>query len=689
MTDAHSFDGTLLEVPFGSAAVESVAIKQFRELIESRDSEDVLVVTGTPTSMGTFRDVLAAECPGAAVPNVTSVIVHATEIINRTDDRGILSDAMQRELLQRFLTEQDWNHEYLQRAAEQESFTADLAHLLETATWQDAALDVTPELKEIAAVRDAFHTWLTEHGHLERSQMITEATGILEATENRESVLTFDAILALEFEEFTPSDRRYLQRIAEDRELVCIAEADASIGRTRIETGPITEHVSFSEHRTVTPTEPMTRPAAIASYFAAADTPPTPESGTVQILPAETGDEELQQIAAEIERLREQTGIEYEEIAVALKNSGDAVIDAMQAFEQAGIPTDSATVLGFGDDPAIRELLQVVIALADDTDLRREAVETIDEAALSADLQASLVEMEQLGDALRKWATDSELKQRIAAETAPLTARSQFGNIRQAFAIADFLEDTTFIDATWENLAEVLIRAHDHAPKQNQTSAIERDGGVRVDHIRAVKNGSFRVVFIPEVIDGQYPGQPSLSRLFPNERVTQMPDYPGVTQIEPADVAATFNTDSTASSRALRQYHTEHSRRLLAVGAASATERLYLSLHTHEDTALDERVQPSRFLTAAYRTVPWLTELTDSEINTERAAEEFLLSRVDRALADIRRATSQDVTVSLETIEDDFEEIQTLLANSGERGEKLQYALQARVDFAAGVIRRE
>jgi Superfamily I DNA and RNA helicases len=409
----------------------------------------------------------------------------------------------------------------------------------------------------------------------------------------------------------------------------------------------------------------------------------------VQILVAETADDELERIADEIEQVRDQHDVAYEDIAVALKYSGEAVIEAMQALEQAGIPTESATVIGFGDDPAIRELLQVVYALTDESTLDSEGAIAVEEPDLTDDLRTELAEMDHLGEAVRRWASKSGLKERIAADTAPLTARTRFSNVRRAFNMADFLEDTAFMDATWGSLAEMLTRAHEYAPQQNQTSAIERDGGVRVDHVRALKNGSFRVVFIPQMTDERYPGQPQLSSLFPQERVTRMPDYPGVSQVEADAVTATFATDSTASSRPVRQYHAEHARRLLAVATASATERLYVSLHTHEDTALDERVQPSRFLADAYRECPWLTDAAESPINTELAAEKFLLSRVDKALADVRRANSQDVTISLDDVETDFAEIQALLADSGERGEQLRDALHARLDFAAGRVRRE
>jgi len=687
MTEQRPFNGTLFEVPFGSEAVQSAAIEQYRDLVADRDPENVLVLTGSPTSMMTFREVLGDECPGAAVPYVTSVIVHATDVINRTDDRAILSDAIRRELIHRFLADREWDHEYFQRASEQESFISDIADLLETATWQDVTFDTTPELQEVATVRDEFHAWLDANDHLERGQMISDATDIL--ADSAEDVVDVDAVLAIEFEEFVEADRRYLQNLADGRDLVCIAETDASIRRTWTETGPVTDHVSFTDHEMVDATPPATRPAATATYFARDEVTTDPDTGDVQVLVAETADDELERIADEIEQIRDQHDVAYADMAVALKYSGEAVIEVMQALEQAGIPTESATVIGFGDDPAIRELLQVVYALAGESNLDSEAAVTVEDPDLTDELRTALAEMDHLGEAIRRWASESGLKERIAADTAPLTARTRFGNVRRAFNMAGFLEDTEFMEATWASLAEMLTRAHEYAPQQNQTSAIERDGGVRVDHVRALKNGSFRVVFIPQVTDERYPGQPQLSSLFPLERVTRMPDYPGVSRVEADAVTATFATDSTASSRPVRQYHAEHARRLLAVGAASATDRLYVSLHTHEDTALDERVQPSRFLADAYRECPWLTDAAEAPINTELAAEKFLLSRVDKALADVRRANSQDVTISLDDIETDFAEIQALLADSGERGEQLRDALHARLDFAAGRVRRE
>ncbi len=120
--------------------------------------------------------------------------------------------------------------------------------------------------------------------------------------------------------------------------------------------------------------------------------------------------------------------------------------------------------------------------------------------------------------------------------------------------------------------------------------------------------------------------------------------------VDEPDVDATYPTMSTASSRPFARYHTEDARRRLGIGAGAADEHLYCCLYEYEDTALEERAQASRFLTDAYDTLPWVTDSDDPRITSEQAAEDFLLSRVDDALAAVRRANSQDVTVSMNRI---------------------------------------
>nr|WP_240792422.1 DNA helicase UvrD [Salarchaeum sp. JOR-1] len=555
--------------------------------------------------------------------------------------------------------------------------------VMSTISWQTVAPDETPELRDITTALDAFHDWLAEHDHMERGQLISEALDVLSG-DDRDDVVDFEAVLAVEFEEFFPLDRAYLDALAGDCEIVCIAEENASVRRTWVETGPITEYVSFSESRRGASETPLTRPAATAAYFADEAVPADPETGSVSVLATDSSDEQLAEVANEIEDLVARSDWSYDDIAVATKQSGSTVTDTIEALERAGVPAESMTVTGFGDDPAIRELLAAVRHLAADgeddvpdhgPDLDTERLERVRE-------------MDSLEEGIRWWATDSGLKERIAERASPLDARSQFGNVRRAFRMAEFLDDTGFLDATWESFEAMLERAHEYAPQQNQTSATDLDGGVRVDHLQAIKNESFRAVFLVNLVDSEYPGDPFLTRLFPTERVASMPDYPGVTDLDEGDVDATFPTESTASSRPFARYHTEHARRRLAIGAGAADEHLYCCLYEYEDTALEERAQASRFLTAAYDDLPWVSEADEPRITSEQAAEDYLLSRVDDALAEVRRANSQDVTVSLDEVEAELGEIQDVLDESGERGEELRKALRARVEFANGEVRR-
>ncbi len=682
-TSHRRLDGTIVTVPFGAENVERIVRDEYRALLDEHDSEEVLVITGAPTSTDTFRDVLGEELPGAATPYVTSLVVHATDVLNQTDDRVILSDALRRELLHRFLAEYEWETEYLRRAAEQPSFIDDVDQVMDTLSWQTVTPAETPALEEISAALDAFHEWLAEHDHMERGQLISESLEVLTSDVGAD-VVDVEAVLAVEFEEFFPLDRAYLDALTADCELVCVAEENASVQRTWVETGAVTEHVAFDESRREGSEPPSTRPAATAAYFADGRVPDDPESGTVSVLAAESSDEQLAAVANEIESLAGRSDWQYDDIAVATKASGESVTDVIEAFERTGIPTDSTTVTGFGDDPAIRELLAVVRHLAADTDDDRpDYGQEIDTGRVDR-----MRDLESIEDAVRWWATDAGLKERVAERASPLDARSQFGNVRRAFRMAEFLEATEFVDATWASFAEMLERAHEYAPQQNQTSATDLDGGVRVEHLQAIKNESFRAVFLVNLVDAEYPGDAFLTRLFPTERVASMPDYPGITDVAATDVEATFPTTSTASGRSFARYHTEHARRRLAVGAGAATEHLYCCLYEFEDTALEERAQASRFLTAAYDELPWVMDADDPQITSEQAAEKYLLSRVDDALADVRRATSQDVTVSLDDVEAELGEIQELLDASGARGDALREALRARVAFANGEVRR-
>lgn len=701
------FDGELVTTPFGAQNAVETAGDCYADLIDAHDPEDVLVLVGTPTSPDRFRERLDGVLPGAAVPRVSSLVVHATDVLDATDDRAVLSDAHRRELLHRFLDGYEWSSDYLRRASAQPSFVGDVDRVLDALTWEAATPTETPELGDIAAARDAFHAWLADGDHVTRGQLIPEA---LAALREDPGVADAEAVLCVEFEEFGALDRAYLDALAAGRDLVCVAEEHASVRRTWVEAGPIDDHVAFREERRAEPTTAPTRPAATAAYFAAGTVADDPGAGAVSVLAAESSDDEIDAVADEIEALRRRDGWAYDDIAVATAGSADGVSDTLEALEAAGVPTASSTVVGFGDDPAVRELLAVAERLAgegadgsegttvsDTTDGNGDGADdgvTGDAAAvrggpaLDESLLAAVAGMDGLEAPLRRWATESGLKERIAERADPLDARAQFGNVRRALRTASFLEDTDFCEATWASYATALERAHEYASGRGRTSATDRVGGVRVERLGALKNGSFRAVFLLDLVDGVSPGDPSLTRLFPTARAAAMPDYPGVTDVDGAAVDATFPTDSTASGRAFARYHAEHARRRLAVGAAAATERLYGGLYAYEDTALEERAHASRFLAAAYDDLSWVSEADGAGVASERAAEAYLLSRVDDALADVRRAGGRDADVSLDDVEADLAAIAELLDASGERGEDLRRALRARVEFAAGEVRR-
>lgn len=384
----HTFDGGLVRTPFGRHNVESAARSSYTDLLDDHDSEDILVITGAPTSTDTFHETLSEELSGAAAPYVTSLVVHATDILNQTDDRVILSDALRRELLYRFLDDYDWDTEYLQQAATNPSFIEDVDAPMETISWQIITPDETPELREISAALNAFHEWLAEHDRMERGQLISDALDVLTG-DGRDEVVDFKTVFVVKLEEFFSLDRAYLDALTEDCDLVCIAEENASVRRTWVETGPITDYVSFSESRRAVTQTQSTRPAATAAYFAEEPIPTDPETGSVSVLAADSSDEQLTEVANEIETLVAQPGWTYDDIAVATKQSGSAVTDAIEELQRAGIPAESTTVTGFGDDPAIRELLAVVRYLAADEedalpdhgpDLKAERIDQISDA---------------------------------------------------------------------------------------------------------------------------------------------------------------------------------------------------------------------------------------------------------------------------------------------------------------------
>jgi hypothetical protein len=250
------------------------------------------------------------------------------------------------------------------------------------------------------------------------------------------------------------------------------------------------------------------------------------------------------------------------------------------------------------------------------------------------------------------------------------------------------------LDATWPALADALDRAVQTAATETQTAETDvKDDGVLVDAVRVMKNASWKAVFMSNLVEGTYPTDPNLTGLFPTAETAAMPNYPGVTDLTATDVEETFPTatgpDADRIHDPFRRYYQELSRRQLAVGARAATDRLYLGLFEEEAGELDRKCQPSRYLIDVYEAFPWIEHLDHDRVHGESGAISFALSRVDRTLLRVKGADVRGDTIDLDETERDLAAIQDLLEASGERGEQLREAIQARVDFAAGEVRRD
>jgi len=74
-------------------------------------------------------------------------------------------------------------------------------------------------------------------------------------------------VLAVEFEEFFPLDRAYLDALAEDCDLICIAKENESVRHMWVEIRPVTDYISFGESRRGASGAPSMRPTDTVAYF--------------------------------------------------------------------------------------------------------------------------------------------------------------------------------------------------------------------------------------------------------------------------------------------------------------------------------------------------------------------------------------------------------------------------------------
>ncbi|MFD1513470.1 hypothetical protein [Halomarina rubra] len=701
-----SLRGDLHLVPFLGDGLATHAIPAYRGLVEEHGRSNVLVLKRFPTGLDEIAEELGDATGAIEKPRIRGLSAHARDTIAELPSPPrLLTSSEQGLLLSLYLADYEWETPYLQQAAQQESFESDVGRFVAEATWQGGDIETDePALAELAAFNDGFHEWLGENDLLDPSAVLSKATAALTDDDCRKRIQqAFDAVLVLEFEEFTPIDRTYLARLTEGVDLVCMAERDSAIQRTWNEPGTIedyaTELTGPDEHDTQQPLErdgDTSLPTACASFLASDHRPDSNEGGSLTVIDEETFTAQVRTVAEEIERLHRVEGVPYSECAVILRDSNAPIEDALRILRTAGIPTASATVGGLVHDPTARELYAVVCWCSDDVE--REWSPTRARSVLvsrSPTISDELLERIQhagrtdgLEAALQMWLLESGLKQRIAELDSSVDAKTQFRHVSDVLQLARFVDESPLVDASWDVFAEALEREFQHATSDKIATELDvPEDGVLVDAVRIAKNLSREAVFLLDVVDEEFPADPEFNSLFPTPHLEELPGYPAFTAPSPEDVHETFETADSDGRRPLKAYYAELSRRMLAVGARTASDRLYFGTYSETEGGTGSRLQPSRFLTAIEDEFGELDRRESDEIHTHGETVSFALTRIEAALEEIRLAGVTDEPINIDEVEREFGVIQSLLAN--DPPDDLRQAIESRTDFAEGVVRRE
>jgi len=704
--DSPSLQGSLRFVSFLGDGITAYAVPAYEGLVLEHGRSNVLVLKRFPTGLDEIAEELSDATGGVERPRIQGLSAHARNAIAELPSPPrLLTSSEQGLLLNQYLAEYEWETPYLQQAAQQESFESDVGRFVAEATWQGGEIETDePALAELAAFNDGFHEWLGENDLLDPSAVLSKAAAALTDADCRERIQRgFDAVLVLEFEEFTPIDRTYLARLTEGVDLVCIAERDSAIQRTWNEPGTIddyaTELTSADERGTQQSLErggEISLPTACASFLASDHHPGSNGSGSLTVIDEETFTAQVRTVAEEIERLHRIEEVPYSECAVILRDSNAPIEDALRILRTAGIPTASATVGGLVHDPTARELYAVVCWCSNDEE--REWSPTRARSVLAArspTINDELLERiqhaggaDRLEAALQMWLLESGLKQRIAELDSSIDAKTQFRHVSDVLQLARFVDESPLVDASWSVFAEALEQEFQHATSDKIATELDvPEDGVLVDAVRIVKNLSREAVFLLDVVDEEYPADPQFNSLFPTPQLEELPGYPAFTAPSPEDVHETFVTAEVDGRRPLKAYYAELSRRMLAVGARTASDRLYFGTYTETEGGTGSRLQPSRFLTAVEDEFGELERRESDEIHTHGETVSFALTRVEDALEAIRLAGVTDEPVDIDEIEREFGVIQSLLAD--DPPDDLRRAIETRTDFAEGVVRRE
>lgn len=703
LENAPPLDGVLHLYPFLGEPLPGAAASLYTDYAAEYGPGNVLVIKRFPTGIDELEAAFADATDSVTRPDVTGLSAHSHRVLEEREDTArVLAPPEQSLLLETFATQYEWETPYLQRASDHESFSSDLGRFVAEATWQGGSIETEDEaLAELEQFNRRFHEWLAANGLLDPGNVLSSAVEELQNPETRRRVQEeFDAVLVLEFEEFTAIDRAYLAWLTRDSPLRCVAERDSAIQRLWNEAGRIEDVVSglrlvdHSEHGD------RSHADAVASFLATGEEATPTEDGDVAVLESPTFEAQIRRIADEIELRRREDDIGYDDVAVVLQDSNAPLPETLRLLQNAGIPVTSATVGGLEHDPAARELYALVCwcSSGDDSDTgwsthRAESVLTArtNDRVSAPDLGEEVREYRSdqgLADALWRWSLETDLKKRIAGGESPIEARTQFDHVREVLSLASFIDDSELLDGSWETLRSGLEREMERAASDRIASELEvPTSGVLVDTVRVVKNTSRDVVFMVNVVDREYPAEPRFTSLFPTPHLEQLDAYPAFTTPSPTDVRGTFTTESELTTRPLKAYYAALSRRFLAVGARAASENLYFGTYREEVGGTESNLQPSRYLAAAEDRYGAFERISHDGIHSHGSAVEFALTCADRALDEIRRAGVIGDPVDIDSLRGEFATVQSLLEQ--DLPDEVSEAIRTRVDFADGVVHRE
>ncbi|EMA41014.1 PD-(D/E)XK nuclease family protein [Halobiforma nitratireducens] len=739
-----------------------VVADEYAALAAEHGARNVLVLKRHPTSLEAVRRRLADATDGTSrSARVESVPEHASKVLEEYDptlDRleyeerieliSLVIDGASRDV-----------PDYLRRAAERESFARDVGQLLLEATRQRLRLEDLPPADERAdsiedclaflyAMNDRFHDELEDRGYVERADVIPRVVDLLEADADglcSRVTDSFDAVLAIEFEEFRRLDRRYLGALTADARLVCLGERHASVERTRVESGRIDALVGDGLEVEVELLEDGPEDAAepphaeIVRYLATGTSSPSavenatedssaqrsentsepePESRAYRIR-ARTPREQVRAVATEIQSLSDRRDWRYDDVAVAVP-SIERVPETRRRLREAGVPTATIGTPSLAEDPAVNELYAFVtlqceldradatasvdtVVLADDADgaatpgdgreaaleRLRARVDGFSPALLESCRDPSVVRSLQL------WLRRTDLKDRIAAEEEWVDAREQYEGIRRVLEVASFVEETDLVAPDWDGLRRMLRRTIQYdAPYVHAVETRPLSGGVTVCVVDDLKYDSRAVVFLLDLVDDVYPGEQFLSQLFPSAWLRDAAAYPAVTDPSAETVAATFGAIDAPDEVGdpFETYHAQRARRTLALGARAARDRLYCCSYERGSGGLRRTYDESRYLQGIAAT-PGL-ELVDADTRSNAAiygetnAVEALLDQPRGELERVLREASTGGDADLAATEALFEEIAVVLAE-GDIDEELAEAVRSQFEFAAGEVVRD